>query len=135
MKIKDLKFDGEYMLATDEEGNVYRQSMLWYPRLMDATDEERSEYTFSSDGIHWRKIDEDISFESFLEHGEPTAFQRIFLTHREINYSRFARRIGISPTLFSNYINGFKKPSKERENEIIKALREMGRELSSVQFV
>lgn len=39
--------------------------VLWYPRLRKASPEERNQYTFSTIGIHWRIIDEDISFESF----------------------------------------------------------------------
>ena len=42
-----------------------------------------------------------------------------FLTHKEINVAEFARSMGMNPTLLRNYINGFKKPSKEREQEIM----------------
>ena len=57
-------------------------------------------------------LDEDVSFESFeYEDAEPSALQRFFLTHKEINVAEFARRIGMNPTLLRNYINGFKKPS------------------------
>ena len=35
------------------------------PRLRAASEEERMQYTFGLDGIHWRLLDEDISFESF----------------------------------------------------------------------
>ena len=82
------------------------------------------------DGIHWRELDEDISFESFTyEDAEPTALQRFFLTHKEINVAEFARLMGINPTLLRNYINGFKKPSKEREEEIIEHIHKLGKEL------
>ena len=115
MKIKEIWFDADYIYGRDENGKDYKQSLLWYPRLRQASDEERAKYTFGLGGIHWRNLDEDISFESFeYEDVEPSGLQRFFLTHKEINVAEFARRIGMNPTLLRNYINGFKKPSKER---------------------
>ena len=81
MKIKEIWFDAEHIYGRDEDGNEYSQSLLWYPKLRTATDEERSAYTFGFDGIHWRGLDEDISFESFTyTDSEPTPLQRFFLT-------------------------------------------------------
>ena len=132
MKIKEIWFDAEYIYGRDEEGKEYKQSLLWYPRLRQADDEERGKYTFSLSGIHWRSLDEDISFESFeYEDAEPNALQRFFLTHKEINVAEFARRIGMNPTLLRNYINGFKKPSKEREQEILDHIHKLGEELAA----
>lgn len=132
MKIKEIWFDADYIYGKDEEGREYKQSLLWYPRLLQANDKERSKYTFGFDGVHWRELDEDISFESFeYEDAEPSALQRFFLTHKEINVAEFARRVGINPTLLRNYINGFKKPSKEREQEILDHIHKLGEELSA----
>ena len=55
--------------------------------------------------------------------------QHFFLTHREINIAEFARSMGLNPTLLRNYINGFKKPSKEREQEIINHIHKLGKEM------
>ena len=75
-------------------------------------------------------LDEDISFESFeYEDAEPSPLQRFFLAHKEINVAEFARMIGMNPTLLRNYINGFKKPSKEREQEIIEHIHKLGEEM------
>ena len=129
MKIKKIWFDGDYIYGMDERNNTYRQSLLWYSKLRNASAEERERYTFSTIGIHWRELDEDVSFESFgYEDAEPSKLQRFFLTHKEINVSEFARLIGINAALLRNYINGFKKPSKEREEYILGAVRELGRE-------
>ncbi|MBQ9191177.1 MAG: DUF2442 domain-containing protein [Bacteroidaceae bacterium] len=62
MKIKEILFDADYIYGRDDEGREYRQSLLWYPRLRQANDEERGKYTFSISGIHWRYLDEDVSF-------------------------------------------------------------------------
>ena len=132
MKIKEIWFDADYIYGKDEEGKEYKQSLLWYPQLRQANDEERMKYSFGFSGIHWRELDEDISFESFeYEDAEPSALQRFFLTHKEINVAEFARRIGMNPTLLRNYINGFKKPSKEREQEILDHIHKLGEELTA----
>ena len=96
----------------------------------EASDEERNQYTFGMGGIHWRALDEDISFESFeYDDAEPSPMQRFFLTHKEINVAEFARLMGMNPTLLRNYINGFKKPSKEREQEIMDYIHKLGKEM------
>lgn len=130
MKIKEIWFDADYIYGKDEDGKEYKQSLLWCPRLRKATDEEKSKYTFGFDGIHWRNVDEDISFESFAyEDSEPSALQRFFLTHKEINVAEFARSMGMNPTLLRNYINGFKTPSREREDEILAHIHKLGEEM------
>ena len=130
MKIVELWFDADYIYGKDEEGCQYKQSLLWYPKLKEATDEERAKYSFGLSGIHWRNLDEDVSFESFeYDDAEPSAVQRFFLTHKEINVAEFARSLGINPTLLRNYINGFKKPSKEREEAIIAHIHKLGKEM------
>ena len=119
MKIIKIWFKGDYLYGEDDSGKTYRQSLLWYKKLRSATDEEREQYTFGFDGIHWRNLDVDVSFESFAyDDAEPTKLQRFFLSHPEINIAEFARLIGMNPSLLRNYINGFKKPSKEREQMI-----------------
>ena len=132
MKIKKIWFDGDYIYGEGDDGKTYRQSLLWYSRLKAASDEERNQYTLSTIGIHWRNLDEDVSFESFeYKDAEPSALQRFFLTHKEINVAEFARRMGMNPTLLRNYINGFKKPSKEREQEILDHIHKLGEELAA----
>ena len=135
MKIKEIWFDAEHIYGRDEQGGVYVQSLLWYPKLRSATDEERARCTYGLDGIHWRELDEDISFDSFAyDDAEPTPLQRFFLTHREINVAEFARSLGMNATLLRNYINGFKKPSPERERAILAQIHKLGKELMAVNF-
>ncbi|HCC87254.1 MAG TPA: DUF2442 domain-containing protein [Prevotella sp.] len=129
MRITKIWFKGDYIYGEDESGKTYRQSLLWYKNLRKANDEERGKYTFGYDGIHWRNLDENVSFESFAyDDAEPSKLQRFFLSHPEINVSEFARLVGINPSLLRNYINGFKKPSKEREKMIINHLHRIGQE-------
>ena len=135
MKITKIWFDDEHLVGQDENGTIYSQSLLWYPKLKEASDEEKDSFTFGFDGIHWRNLDVDVSFESFLyEDAEPSGFQRFFLIHKEINITEFAKIAGINATLLRNYINGFKKPSKEREREILEKIREIGKEFVKADF-
>ena len=135
IEIKKIWFEGDYLYGMDVHGKVYRQSLLWYPRLRNANDEERSKYSFGLDGIHWRNIDEDVSFESFgYEDAEPTKLQRFFLTHKELNLSEFAKLAGVNATLLRNYINGFKRPSREREMQILDQIHKLSEEYAQAAF-
>ena len=135
MKITKIWFDDEHLVGENENGNVYKQSLLWYPRLKDALEDERNAYNFGFDGIHWRNLDVDVSFESFLyEDAEPSDFQKFFLVHKEINITEFAKMAGINATLLRNYINGFKKPSKEREQDILQKIHEIGKSYMETDF-
>lgn len=134
MTITKIWFDGPYLYGLGDDGKTYRQSLLWYKSLLHATQEQRSAYEFSTIGIHWPELDEDVSFESFFyEDAEPTPVQRFFLTHPEINVAGFAARTGLNAALLRNYINGFKKPSPERESEILDAIHRLGRELAEYE--
>lgn len=131
--IKKLWFkDEKIFIQTDHEKNLW-QSLLWYPRLKNATEEERNDYRINRFGIRWESIDEDISFESFTyEQPEPQGISRLFLTHPELNASAIARRLGMKQSLLAQYINGTKKPSPKREKLILDEIRKVGLELSNV---
>ena len=64
--VSKLWFDGERIFVETAKGEVRSQPMKFFPRLRQATDFQRTEWTESHFGLHWEKIDEDISFESFL---------------------------------------------------------------------
>jgi hypothetical protein len=63
--IQNLWFADERIFIETAKGEILSQSMRFFRRLRQATDAQRSEWTESHFGIHWEKIDEDISFESF----------------------------------------------------------------------
>jgi hypothetical protein len=76
-----------------------------------------------------------MSLESFLyDNPEPTGIPRFFLLHPELNVSAVARRMGMKQSLMAAYINGTKKPSQERENEIMDTIRQIGKELLTVRL-
>ena len=133
MKATRVWFEGERIYIETDDGRTLWQSILYYQRLKNATDEQRNDYELGHFGIHWEEIDEDISYESFeYENPEPTGISRIFLTHPELNASAVARRLGIQQSLLAQYIRGLKKPSAEREQMILETIREIGSELCAV---
>ena len=89
-------------------------------------------YTHHGEGIEVPEL-KGISFESFLyPDAEPTRLQHFFLTHPEINVSGFAQKFGFSASLMRSYINGFKTPSPEREQEIMRCIEKLGNEYLSI---
>ena len=120
MKINRIWFADDRIYGETDDGRTLWQSLLYYRRLRNATDEERNDYEMDDEGIHWEKLDEDVSFESF-EYDDP-----------ELNAAAIGRRLGISQSLMAQYINGMKKPSKERETLILKEIATLADELKSI---
>ncbi len=133
MKISKIWFDGDRIYGQTDDGRTLWQSLLYYRRLRGATEEERQDYEMDDEGIHWYALDEDVSFESFeYDDPEPVGISRIFLSHPELNASAVGRRLGISQSLMAQYINGTKKPSRERERLILNEIANIGKELQKV---
>ena len=133
MKISKIWFANDRIYGLTDDGRELWQSLLYYRRLRNATDEERANYEIDDEGIHWYDLDENVSFESFeYDDPEPTGISRIFLSHPELNASAVGRRLGISQSLMAQYINGTKKPSKERERLIMDEIILISQELQRI---
>ena len=133
MKISKIWFADDRIYGLTDDGRELWQSLLYYRRLRNATDDERANYEIDDEGIHWYDLDEDVSFESFeYDDPEPTGISRIFLSHPELNASAVGRRLGISQSLMAQYINGTKKPSKERERLIMDEILLISQELQKI---
>mgnify|MGYP000954419139 CR=1 FL=1 len=61
-----LTFDDDTFSVELSDGRSLRVPLVWFPRLLHATPQQRAEYALSSRGIHWESIDEDISVEGLL---------------------------------------------------------------------
>lgn len=134
-KIVKIWFDNDRIYGQTDDGRQLWQSLLYYKRLLNATNVQREKYEINAFGIHWPDVDEDISFESFdYPDPEPQGMARFFLTHPELNVSALARQTGINQSLFSQYLSGTKQPSPERRQMILQAVREIGRELQNASF-
>ncbi|MCQ2347577.1 MAG: DUF2442 domain-containing protein [Paludibacteraceae bacterium] len=134
MKITKVWIENEYLYGLGDDGKTYRQSLLWYRRLMNATPEQQTNYELEPFGVHWSELDEDISFQGFIDRNnvEPTPLQRFLLTHRELNLAELAKRMEMNTTLLRNYVYGWKTPSAERENQIWQMIRTIGKEYITI---
>ena len=61
-------FDDDNMWVALDDGRVMSVPKIWFPRLDNATDEELNDYEMSGNGLglHWDKLDEDISVPNLL---------------------------------------------------------------------
>lgn len=133
MKITKIWFDDNRIYGLTDDGRTLWQSLLYYKRLRQASPEQREEYEMDDEGIHWDNLDEDVSFESFeYDDPEPKGISLLFLSHPELNAAAVGRRLGISQSLMAQYINGTKKPSKEREQLILNEIATIASELHEI---
>lgn len=63
-KIK-VWFEQNQIFILTPSGEKKSHPLSWFPKLLNASDEERNDFNISPFGVHWEKIDEDLSFEGF----------------------------------------------------------------------
>ncbi|QYE34255.1 MULTISPECIES: DUF2442 domain-containing protein [Sphingosinicellaceae] len=68
----DVRFADDQLVVDLRDGRTISTPIIWYPRLRDASDEERGNWRLNGSGIgiHWPDIDEDLSVEGMLD-GRP----------------------------------------------------------------
>jgi Protein of unknown function (DUF2442) len=67
-RVKHVSFTEETISVDLMDGRVITVPLVWYPRLLNATPNERSKWKVCGGGygIHWKDIDEDLSTEGML---------------------------------------------------------------------
>lgn len=128
--------DGRIWIRTSS-GEVFSRPLEAFPVLLEASDEARAKYKIGLDGddIRWEELDEDIHFSSFFETAEPdpdNEIAAVFKRFPQLNVSEMARYIGINKSLLARYIYGIKHPSPQRREQIISAIRALGREMAEI---
>lgn len=132
IEIDKIWLNNEAVWIRTKDGREACEFFADYPRLKFASSKQRANFKADEYGINWPDIDEDLSFEGFFQPKNHTELYRLFLAHPELNASAIARRLGISQSLFAQYISGNKKTSKERRDQIYAVLHEIGQELISI---
>lgn len=61
--------------------------------------------------------------------------QQFFEYYKVINARALSERLGMNPTLLSQYAGGKKKPSGKQVTRILQGVRELGRELNELELV
>lgn len=134
--IENFWFENERIYIRTNEANVYSRPLGVFPILCDATPEQREEgrIVMRGEALRWDNIDEDIHISSFYKKEEPVEneIMVIFRSLPQLNIKQFAQSIGINYTLLSSYINGSKKPSKQRIQFIKDGLHNLGKELITI---
>ncbi len=77
-RVRDVHFTEEILSVDLADGRTISVPILWYPRLMNATLEQRNNWEVcgAGYGIHWPDIDEDLSTEGLLRGAPAPANQR-----------------------------------------------------------
>ena len=135
MTIEKIWLTKDAVWIRTTEGKEACERFADYSRRRYATATQRANYIRDDFGISWPDLDEDLSFDGFFQTKKHTDLYRLFLEHPELNASAIARRMGISQSLFAQYISGAKRPSKTRLNEIYSTIRTIGQELSTIPAV
>lgn len=78
MKAVKIWFDADNLYVVLDSGHTIGNPLAWFPRLLNATSEQRLDFEIGpcGDSLHWEGLDEDLSLES------------LFDFRRELNYAR-----------------------------------------------
>jgi hypothetical protein len=73
-RVRDVRFTEDTVAVDLADGRTIIVPLVWYPRLLSASVEQRSHWKVAGAGygIHWPDLDEDLSTEGLLR-GAPTA--------------------------------------------------------------
>jgi Protein of unknown function (DUF2442) len=61
-----VRFDADSIWVDLEDGRTLGIPIVWFPRLLHATPEQRNDFFISPSGILWDEIDEDISIAGLI---------------------------------------------------------------------
>ncbi len=65
-----VSFDDATLWLTLSDGRILGVPLVWFPRLLNATDEQREAMEITPFGLHWAELDEDVSIPALLA-GKP----------------------------------------------------------------
>ena len=73
-RIKDVRVSDDALAVDLIDGRTIVVPLAWYPRLLEATPQQRGNWQLSGAGygIYWPEVDEDLSTEGLLR-GAPAA--------------------------------------------------------------
>ncbi len=65
---ESVRCSGDSLTVELDDGRSLSVPLAWYPRLLDGTQAERDDYELigGGEGIHWPRLDEDISVVGLL---------------------------------------------------------------------
>lgn len=74
---RDVSCTDDELVVSLADGRVLSVPLAWFPRLLGATAEQRTNWQLlgNGEGIHWPEVDEDLSVEGLLR-GSPAPPRR-----------------------------------------------------------
>lgn len=77
-RVRDVRFTEDTLAVDLADGRTIIVPLVWYPRLLSASLEQRSHWKIAGAGygIHWPDLDEDLSTEGLLR-GAPAAAEAV----------------------------------------------------------
>jgi Protein of unknown function (DUF2442) len=75
-RVADVEFTEDMLTVQLMDGRRISVPLVWYPRLLNATEEQRKNWRIIGGGygLHWEDVDEDLSTEGMLR-GAPAPRQ------------------------------------------------------------
>jgi len=61
-----VRFDEDTMWVSLSDGRILGVPLAWFPRLVAASAEDLAAVEISAYGLHWERLDEDISVPALL---------------------------------------------------------------------
>ena len=68
LRIQDVRCTEDELVVSIADGRTLSVPLVWYPRLLAATPDQRANWQLAGAGygIHWPDIDEDLNAEGLL---------------------------------------------------------------------
>ena len=115
-RIADVAFDETMLIVTLEDRSSVSALLANYPRLRDATAQQRGSWQVSAGGygVHWPEIDEDVSVERLLSDAAMKAGDSIRIEDaarlaEQANLEREVDPATASPDYLDGYQAGYEK--------------------------
>jgi hypothetical protein len=96
-RVETVYFTRDALVVDLMDGRTISVPLVWYPKLLKATQKQRSNWKICGGGygIHWPEIDEDLSTEGLLR-GAPAAALAKKISKRKITKSKRRPRTTIN---------------------------------------
>lgn len=65
-KVEKIWIDDRSVYIQTLNGDIFSESFDDYPRLRNATQEQRAAFEYNDVGIRWEDLDEDLCFDGFM---------------------------------------------------------------------
>jgi len=93
---------------------------------------EMMENALEATNLYFEEFDIEVSRENLKFEID---FKQFFQYYKVLNSKFLADKIGMNPTLLSQYVQGHKKPSEKQTEKILIGIHQIGQELSEINLL